>query len=90
MQIQLVTFSVTALRGNLGKFAFNGETGSTFWVMAVIAAHKTHFQNLILPPKRNSMFLICRKAVKVRYYVGIVCIVRPPLNGWLKVEVKTW
>ena len=62
MQIWLVTFSVTALRGNLGKFAFNVETASTFWVMAVIAAHKTHFQNLILLLKRNSMFLICENA----------------------------
>ena len=26
MQIWLVTFTVTALRGNLGKFAFNVET----------------------------------------------------------------
>ena len=84
MQIQLVTFSVTALRGNLGKFAFNGETGSTFWVMAVIAAHKTHFQNLIWPRKRNYLVLICRKAVKVRYYVGIVCIVCPPFERLVK------
>ena len=53
----MVTFSVTALRGNLGKFAFNVETGSTFWVMAVIAAHKTHFKNLILPPKKKFYLL---------------------------------
>ena len=56
----MVTFSVTALRGNLGKFAFNVETGSTFWVMAVIAVYKTHFQNLISTLKRNSMFVICK------------------------------
>ena len=85
-----MTFSVTALRGNFGKFAFNVETSSTFWVMDVIAAFKTFSKTFSW--NLNSLFVISKESAQRIMVSYCLRSVFPLWSFWavLKIEIKTW
>ena len=66
MQIWLVTFSVTALRGNLGKFAFNVErlaplSGS--WLLLIFFTKFSQNSHKILTEFSENSYKIVKKKV---------------------------
>ena len=85
-----MTFSVTALRGNFGKFAFNVETSSTFWVMDVIAAFKTFSKTFSW--NLNSLSVISKESAQRIMVSYCLRSVFPLWSFWavLKIEIKTW